>query len=181
MLRVSYILSIFFLFFSFFCPVYFIYILNFDWGLGYLGLRLVVDKVSLVFSGVVILVVSQVYVYRRGYIKGDSSRRIFFFSLSLFITRILLLIFAGDIITLFLAWDGLGVSSFLLVAYYSKIRSIGRGYITIIINRFGDAFIILGIRSFLIERQRRVLFQGCSRVFFILGAFRKRAQFPLIS
>ena len=66
------------------------------------------------------LVVSQVYRYRRGYMGMDYLRYYFFFPLSVFIFSIILLIFSGDIVTMFLAWDGLGISSFLLVSYYSK-------------------------------------------------------------
>ena len=64
---------------------------------------------------------------------------------NIFILSINLLIFIPRIIILLIGWDGLGVTSFLLVIYYYNIRSLSSGLITIFINRLGDRFILCRI------------------------------------
>nr|BDX99464.1 NADH dehydrogenase subunit 5 [Ficopomatus enigmaticus] len=146
-----------------------------------LGLYLNLDSGSMVFGAVVFLVVSQVYVYSSGYMFKDAYSYFFWGPLSAFIFSMALLIFSGDICSMFIAWDGLGLSSFLLVSYYSKVYSSGCGLITILMNRFGDAFFILGLSGFLLGMNDFVFFEGAGCLFFFFCAFSKSAQFPLFS
>lgn len=46
---------------------------------------------------------------------------------------------------LVLGWDGLGVRSYFLVVYYENNKRMGGGLITVIRNRVGDVFIVLGV------------------------------------
>ena len=63
----------------------------------------------------------------------------------LFVLSMNFLIFVPRIMSLILGWDGLGLVSFLLVAYYQNYKSLGAALVTAFMNRVGDAFLLLGI------------------------------------
>lgn len=96
----------------------------------------------------------------------------------------LLLIFSPGLFTLFLGWDGLGLSSFLLVIYFNNQKSLNAGLITFITNRLGDGLLLCGAGLGLIALGFNPLFLNFSpseNLFLgliIVGAFTKRAQVP---
>ena len=56
-----------------------------------------------------------------------------------------ILIYSSNLVALLLGWDGLGLTSFLLVIYYQNAYSLGAGLITVLTNRLGDVILILSI------------------------------------
>ena len=64
-----------------------------------------------------------------------------------FVLSIALLIFCPNLITLLLGWDGLGVTSYLLVIYFQNRKAYGAGIITALTNRIGDVLILVAIAS----------------------------------
>jgi NADH-ubiquinone oxidoreductase chain 5 len=91
-----------------------------------------------------------------------------------FVMSIGLLVFSGNLLTLIVGWDGLGLISFCLVIFYSNYSSLESGLITIFSNRIGDVF-FLGCFFFLFcdLRGSMVIYR-----FLFLGAITKRAQYP---
>jgi NADH-ubiquinone oxidoreductase chain 5 len=63
----------------------------------------------------------------------------------LFIISISLLIFIPHFIILLIGWDGLGITSFILVVYYQNPKSLAAGIITALTNRIGDVIILIAI------------------------------------
>lgn len=125
--------------------------------------------------------------FSNSYIRRERFFFRFILILLLFVICIYLLIFRGNLFFLILGWDGLGVSSFLLVVFFFSRKSYNAGLLTVIINRLGDVFLIIriGILFFykswnlLVLRfdERIKLFRDV-RLCLIFASFTKRAQIP---
>lgn len=85
-----------------------------------------------------------------------------------------LLIFMSNLFGTLIGWDGLGITSFLLVLYYKNRKSLGRSLITALTNRVGDAFllVLLGLTLYPSGGPHLGL------VLLLLAAMTKRAQYP---
>mgnify|MGYP002046479431 CR=1 FL=1 len=83
------------------------------------------------------------FFFRSSYIRPDKTSNRFLGIVLLFIARISLLIFSPNLIRLLLGWDGLGVTSYLLVCYYSREKRFNARILTALSNRLGDVIILL--------------------------------------
>ncbi len=105
----------------------------------------------------------------------------------IFVISIIVLILRGRIFVLFLGWDGLGASSFFLVAYYMNTKSNISSLITILTNRIGDVLLLFRFLPI-------IVWGGWSifdlkfwweiplvRGLLLVAAFTKRAQYPFSS
>lgn len=99
-----------------------------DWmpSLG-LGASLYLDNLSALFLLLVSGIGTLVVVYAGYYFKGDNSAWRFLAYLFLFMTMMLGVLLAGDVITLFVFWEGTSLTSFLLIAYKTKDEAARRG------------------------------------------------------
>ena len=156
------------------------------WGAGLcrargVSMAVLVDSTSLVFARILAAVALTAYRYSNDYLGEGAPSVLFYNRLWAFTARMLLLIFASDLFLVFLAWDGLGVRSFLLVCHYDKPGRRGGALVTIVTNRAGDAFFCLGVGVIAVSggRQGGGLTRGWAAIFFVLAAFSKSAQWPL--
>lgn len=160
--------------------------LTLEWSLISSSFRVKVpfllDSITVVFSFTVLLISLRVIIFSTSYIAGDKNLNYFIRIVILFIFSINLLIFSPRLITLILGWDGLGLTSYLLVIYYMNDKSLGAGILTALSNRIGDALLILAASWALIAGHWRFsyfigvnIFIGAS---IILTAITKRAQIP---
>ena len=83
--------------------------------------------------------------FRQSYIMQDNYFMRFHILLILFISRMYLLILSPNLVRVLLGWDGLGLTSYLLVIYYGNPKAYNSGIITAISNRVGDALILVRI------------------------------------
>ena len=114
-------------------------------------LSLLVDPVSLIFARLVLFITGSVILFSKYYINGEVHYARFHYILISFVISILILVFGVSLVSIVLGWDGLGITSYLLVIYYSSWKSSNAGILTALINRVGDFFIILAISFFILE------------------------------
>lgn len=99
----------------------------------------------------------------------------FYIIFFVFCLSIIILIFHNSIFLLFLSWDGLGISSFFLVAYYINWSSVNGALVTILSNRFGDFCLFWFFTSIIFYRSK---ISSYFPFLLLLAAFTKRAQYP---
>lgn len=109
-----------------------------------LSIPVMLDKFRLIFRSVVLLISFRVIVFRVMYMSGDPKLEYFIYIVMFFVLSINFIVFIPNLIVLLLGWDGLGLTSYLLVIYYQRDSSLGAGIVTAITNRIGDALLILG-------------------------------------
>jgi NADH-quinone oxidoreductase subunit L len=112
---------------------------DFEWMLR-------VDQLTAVMLIVVTTVSAVVHVYSVGYMHHDTSIPRFFSYLSLFTFFMLMLVTSDNFIQMFLGWEGVGLSSYLLIGFWYNRPSANAAAIkAFIVNRVGDFGFALGI------------------------------------
>jgi len=105
----------------------------------------ILDFISLYFIRLVRLVSGRVIIFRVRYIRGEVFFGRFIGLVFSFIASMYLLILSPNLISLMLGWDGLGVTSYLLVVFYQRGKSYSAGMITALTNRLGDVGLLVSI------------------------------------
>ncbi|MBI4227098.1 MAG: NADH-quinone oxidoreductase subunit L [Candidatus Omnitrophica bacterium] len=114
------------------------------------GLRIelgvLVDPLAVMMLLVVTGVGSAIFVYSTGYMAGDPGVPRFFAMLSLFACSMLGIVLANNLVMLFIFWELVGVSSYLLIGFwYEKPAAAEAGKKAFLVNRVADFGFILGI------------------------------------
>ena len=104
---------------------------------------LTIDTLTSRFILLVRLVSINVINYTSYYINRDLFKTRFNIVLYLFVIIIFLLAIRQNILLALLGWDGLGITSYILVRYYQNNKSTRSATITIAINRLGDATLVI--------------------------------------
>ncbi|MDP6922460.1 MAG: NADH-quinone oxidoreductase subunit L, partial [Lutibacter sp.] len=90
-----------------------------------------------------------VHIYSRGYMKGDAGYTRFFAFLSLFSFSIFGLVLATNLFQIYIFWELVGVSSYLLIGYYyTKPSAVAAAKKAFIVTRFADLGFLIGILIF---------------------------------
>ena len=109
-----------------------------------LGLRL--DALSLLMMVVVTGVAAVIHIYSWGYLRDDPGFARFFACLSLFTFSMLGIVLANNFVALFIFWELVGVSSYLLIGFwFERPAAADAGKKAFITNRLGDFGFFLGI------------------------------------
>jgi NADH-quinone oxidoreductase subunit L len=123
--------------------------LGFEWmeaGGFRVPLSLLVDPLSSVMMLVVTGVGAVIHVYSLGYMAHDEDRVRYFSYLNLFTFFMLLLVLGGSLPIVFVGWEGVGLCSYLLIGFwYRKDSASAAGLKAFVVNRVGDAGLILGM------------------------------------
>ena len=114
------------------------------------GFDLLIDQLTVVMLLVVTGVGLLVHLYSVGYMLGDSRFARFFAYLNLFLASMLILVLGSNLLTLFLGWELVGLSSYLLIGFWFEKRAYAtaakKAFIT---NRVGDvAFMVAMFLAF---------------------------------
>jgi len=109
-------------------------------------LGVLIDPISVMMLVVVTTVSWMVHIYSIGYMKGDTGFYRFFSFLSLFSFSMLGLVLATNIFQMYIFWELVGVSSFLLIGYYyEKPSAVAASKKAFIVTRFADLGFLIGI------------------------------------
>lgn len=104
------------------------------------------DKITAVFAFVGTLITFLVAIFSRFYLHRDSGFKRFFSTLLLFFFAYSIIIFSGNFETLFVGWEFLGITSFLLIIFYrDRYLPVKNGLKTISLYRFADVCLILAL------------------------------------
>ncbi len=107
---------------------------------------MLIDQLSLVFVLLITGVGSLIHIYSVGYMEHDPGRRRFFAYLNLFVAAMLLLVLGNNFVVLYLGWEGVGLASYLLIAWYHDRPSAATAAKkAFIMNRVGDAGLAVAI------------------------------------
>ena len=162
-----------------------------------IDIGMTLDPLSLIMLLVVTGVGGLIHIYSYGYMHEDPSFSRFFACLSLFTFSMLGIVLANNFVMMFIFWELVGVSSYLLIGFWYEKPSAGdaakKAFIT---NRLGDFGFLLGIimiwnltkervdfdsiKSFLVAKPDALGTWGnVAALLIFCGAMGKSAQFPL--
>ena len=110
-----------------------------------ISITILLDQTGLTLITVVIFIATNVLFFTALYIEDDPFIPRFTALVISFIFSMCLLVILPNLTTLLIGWDGLGLSSYLLVLYYQTPKSQGAALITAITNRLGDLLILFAI------------------------------------
>lgn len=111
-----------------------------------IDIGLLLDPISAMMLVVVTFVSLMVHVYSLGYMKGEERFSIYFSFLSLFTFSMLGLVLSTNIFQIYMFWELVGVSSFLLIGYYfNKPSAVAASKKAFIVTRFADLGFLIGI------------------------------------
>jgi NADH-quinone oxidoreductase subunit L len=104
------------------------------------------DKTTAVFSLLGTIITYLVLVFSKYYLHRDSGYKRFFNTILLFFFAYNVTVFAGNFETLFIGWEFLGITSFLLIAFYrDRYLPVKNALKTISLYRLGDICLILAL------------------------------------
>src|SRR6478609_2485373 len=107
---------------------------------------LLYDPLSAVFVLLITGVGSLIHIYSIGYMAHDPGRRRFFAYLNLFVAAMLLLVLGNSYVALYVGWEGVGLASYLLIAFwYTRPAAATAAKKAFIMNRVGDVGLALAI------------------------------------
>lgn len=122
---------------------------NISWlplGTLSIDMGIMLDPISVMMLIVISTVSLMVHIYSLGYMKGEKGFQRYYAFLSLFTFSMLGLVVATNIFQMYIFWELVGVSSYLLIGfYYTKPAAIAASKKAFIVTRFADLFFLIGI------------------------------------
>nr|YP_010318768.1 NADH dehydrogenase subunit 5 [Asemonea sichuanensis]ULX45817.1 NADH dehydrogenase subunit 5 [Asemonea sichuanensis] len=146
-----------------------------------LSIDMMLDWISILFMTIVLLISSMIIMYSMYYIP-KNQQKYFIILLLMFVLSMMILILSNNMFLLLLGWDGLGMSSYILVIYYQNYLTASCGSITILTNRLGDILMLLSMSMLLISSNWMLSMNKnmslITMTLLVLAACSKSAQFP---
>lgn len=143
-------------------------------------LVLIFNIKSLQFLLAILLISICVFFWSWYYIRGRERRGYFYIVLFSFVCSMLFLVIRQSLFIIFLGWEGLGLTSFLLIIFYQNWNRWNGGLLTLLTNRLGDAILMLVFVYWIINNN--ILLSNFSRggvlLLLFLLTMTKRAQVP---
>lgn len=112
----------------------------------HIDMGIMLDPISVMMLIVISTVSLMVHIYSFGYMKGERGFQRYYAFLSLFTFSMLGLVVATNIFQMYVFWELVGVSSYLLIGfYYTKPEAILASKKAFIVTRFADFGFLVGI------------------------------------
>ena len=112
----------------------------------HIDLGVLLDPISVMMLVVISTVSLMVHIYSFGYMKGERGFQRYYAFLSLFTMSMMGLVVATNIFQMYIFWELVGVSSYLLIGfYYTKSEAIAASKKAFIVTRFADLGFLIGI------------------------------------
>lgn len=123
---------------------------NFEWlkisEKLHIDLGILLDPISIMMLVVISTVSLMVHLYSMGYMKGEKGFERYYAFLSLFSFSMIGLVVATNIFQMYIFWELVGISSYLLIGfYYTKPEAVAASKKAFIVTRFADLGFLLGI------------------------------------
>lgn len=169
----------------------------------HIDMGVLLDPISVMMLIVITTVSLMIHIYSLGYMKGEKGFQRFYAFLSLFSFSMLGLVIATNIFQMYIFWELVGVSSYLLIGfYYEKAAAVAASKKAFIVTRFADLGFLIGIlilsfntntfdfisltdiHGSAIVQGSSIAFMGLSTmtwslIFVFIGGAGKSAMFPL--
>ena len=153
---------------------------------------LLVNNLSATMMLVVTFISFLVHLYSIGYMAGDTGLRKYFAMLGLFTFSMLVIVLADNLLLLFVGWELVGFSSYMLIGHWKEKPEAARAAKkAFVLNRIGDAGFLIGLMivwthlgSFHIvdlSLQSAGSWQTAAALCIFCGVIGKSAQFPLLT
>ena len=168
---------------------------NFEWlpmGSLHFDMGIMLDPISVMMLIVISTVSLMVHIYSFGYMHGERGFQRYYAFLSLFTMSMLGLVVGTNIFQMYLFWELVGVSSYLLIGFYfTTPAAIAASKKAFIVTRFADMFFLVGIliygyycKSFGFDFDAAGFAEGSfmlptALVLMFIGGAGKSAMFPL--
>src|SRR5215203_3605344 len=111
-----------------------------------IDMGILLDPISVLMIVVVTFVSLMVHIFSLGYMKGEERYPTYFAFLSLFTFSMLGLVLSSNIFQIYIFWELVGVSSFLLIGYYyDRPSAVAASKKAFIVTRFADLGFLIGI------------------------------------
>src|ERR1017187_5310222 len=111
-----------------------------------INMGILLDPISVMMIIVVTFISLMVHIYSLGYMKGEERFATYYSFLGLFTFSMLSLVIASNIFQIYIFWELVGISSFLLIGYYydrpSAVAACKKAFI---VTRFADLGFLIGI------------------------------------
>ncbi|HET9826163.1 MAG TPA: proton-conducting transporter membrane subunit, partial [Chitinophagaceae bacterium] len=119
--------------------------LNFTSSLS-IDMGITLDPISVMMMVVVTFVSLMVHIYSLGYMKGEERFGTYYSFLSLFTFSMLGLVIASNIFQIYIFWELVGISSYLLIGfYYDRPSAVAASKKAFVVTRFADLGFLVGI------------------------------------
>jgi NADH-quinone oxidoreductase subunit L len=117
-----------------------------DIGALHIDFSFVLDQLSLVMLLVITGVGLLIHIYSVGYMAHDKGYARYFSYLNLFLFFMTTLVLAGNVLLMFVGWEGVGLASYLLIGFwFQKTSAADAGRKAFVVNRIGDFGFLIGI------------------------------------
>ncbi|WP_370087302.1 NADH-quinone oxidoreductase subunit L [Ekhidna sp.] len=154
-----------------------------EWLPGY-SLGIIVDDTTLILTCLVIFISLLVHIFSMEYLKDDLGKNRYFAKLGLFTFSMIGLLLADHLILLFIFWELVGLSSYLLIGFWYRKEGVpSSARLAFMVNRVADVALLIGILMLNKDGSLNIsemngIWLFVPSILMAIGAFGKSAQLP---